>query len=68
MKKISRIFRSAGLTLTPEVVILCKKLWRARGPGTVRFDILIDIHQNSAVSKAFLGRFKSQIIDINFEG
>ena len=38
------------------------------GRGPFFFDIPIAIHQNSAVSKAFLGRFKSQIIDINFEG
>ena len=32
--------------VTPEIIILCKKLWRARGPRAVEFFIYLLIYSN----------------------
>ena len=39
VQKISFVFLSIGQISTPEVFILCKKVWRQSGAGVVNFDI-----------------------------
>ena len=52
-------FLNTGLIFTREVFILFKKVWRPRGPGSVKFDIPVGFVKLSL--KDWLAKLKSKI-------